>query len=337
MSTRGTARPLARMPPTLAALRVARPVSTFLHHLEIAAPLFLLVLAGYLLAASGRWPKAVSEALAKFVFAVAVPALLFSLMSDFSKLPPVDARLLIAFFGGCLVVFALGRLIGLWLFGLNGVQQSVFALGGIFANNVLLGVPIVKATLGEAAMPSVALVLVFNSLTLWTLVTVSVEWARHGELSLRGFGNTLRSVLTNPVVASVLAGAAFGLTGLPLPALISRPLSLLGGSAIPLSLIVLGMGLAEYGVRSGWREASAITAIKLIAQPAVVWALAWLLDLPPVETQAVVLLAALAVGINVYLMAREFDALQGPVATSMVMSTALSALTVPLALALVAH
>lgn len=297
----------------------------------------MLVLAGYLLAASGRWPKSASDALSKFVFAVAVPALLFSLMSDFSKLPPVDARLLIAFFGGCLVVFALGRAVGLWLFGLNGVQQSVFALGGIFANNVLLGVPIAKATLGEAAMPSVALVIVFNSLTLWTLVTVSVEWARHGELSLRGFGSTLASVLTNPVVASVLAGAAFGMTGLPLPSMLAAPLTLLGQAAIPLSLIVLGMGLAEYGIRSGWRLATAITAIKLIAQPLAVWALARMLDLPPTETQAVVLLAALAVGVNVYLMAREFDALQGPVATSMVLSTAASAVTVPLALALVSR
>jgi len=310
-------------------------VSSFLHHLQLAAPLFVLVLAGYLLAASGRWPKRASDALSKFVFAVAVPALLFSLMSDFSKLPPVDARLLIAFFGGCLIVFGLGRAIGFWLFRLDGVQQSVFALGGIFANNVLLGVPIARASLGEAAMPSVALVLVFNSLTLWTLVTVSVEWARHGELSLRGFGATLRSVLANPIVASVLAGAAFGMTGLPLPELVGAPLALLGGSAVPLSLIVLGMGLAEYGIRAGWREAAAITAIKLVAQPLVVWALAWLLGLPPVETQAVVLLSSLAVGVNVYLMAREFDTLQGPVATSMVLSTALSALTVPLALALV--
>jgi len=310
-------------------------VSTFLQQLEVSAPLFVLVLAGYLLAASGRWPKSVSDALAKFVFAAAVPALLFRLMSDMSRLPPVDARLLIAFFGGCLIVFVLGRLIGLWLFGLNGVQQSVFALGGIFANNVLLGVPIARASLGEAAMPSVALVLVFNSLTLWTLVTVSVEWARHGELSVRGFGSTLRGVLTNPVVASVLVGAAFGLTGLRLPVLIDRPLELVGQSAIPLSLIVLGMGLAEYGLRDGWREALGITGMKLLVQPFAVWALARLLDLPPTETQAVVLMAALAVGINVYLMAREFDTMQAPVATSLVLSTALSAITVPLALALV--
>ncbi len=311
-------------------------MSSFLHHLEISAPLFVLVLAGYLLAASGRWPKAVSDALAKFVFAVAVPALLFRLMADMSRLPPVDARLLIAFFGGCLIVFVLGRAAGLWLFGLNGVQQSVFALGGIFANNVLLGLPIIKATLGDAAMPSVALVLVFNSLTLWTLVTVSVEWARHGDLSVRGFGRTTLNVIMNPVVSSVLVGAAFGLTGLPLPALIDAPLALLGQSAVPLSLIVLGMGLAEYGIRAGWREAVAITVLKLVAQPLAVWTLAWLLGLPPLETQAIVLLAALAVGVNVYLMAREFDAMQAPVATSMVLSTALSALTVPLALALMA-
>jgi hypothetical protein len=309
-------------------------LSTFLRQVELAAPLFVLVLAGYLLAASGRWPRTATDALSKFVFAVAIPALLFTLMSDLSKLPPVDARLLIAFFGGCLLVFALGRIVGAALFGMDGVQQSVFALGGIFANNVLLGVPIARATLGEAAMPSVALVIVFNALTLWTLVTVSVEWARHGEPSLRGFGATLRGVLTHPVVASVLAGAAFGMTGLSLPALVGEPLARLGNAAVPLSLIVLGMGLAEYGVRAGWREAAAISAIKLAVQPLVVWSLARLLGLPPVETQAVVLLAALGVGVNVYLMAREFDALQGPVATSMVLSTAASSLTVPLVLAL---
>ena len=44
------------------------------------------------------------------------------------------------------------------------------------------------------------------------------------------------------------------------------------------------------------------------------------------------LLAALPVGINVYLMAREFEAIEGPVATSMLLSTLLAAVTAPLAL-----
>lgn len=309
-------------------------MSQFLHHLTLAAPLFLLVLIGYLLSISGRFPRSVSEGLSKFAFAVAVPALLFRLMSELSSLPPVDARLLIAFFGGCLIVFVIGRVVAARAFRLDGVSQSVFALGGVFSNNVLLGVPIAKATLGEAAMPAVALVLVFNALTLWTLVTVSVEWARHGEFSMKGFGKTARSVLSNPIVAAILSGAAWGWSGLPLPYAVAEPLRLVAQSATPLALIVVGMGLAEYGVSGRWREGAAISFIKLLVQPLVVWGLAWLLGLPPLETQAVVLLASLAVGVNVYLMAREFEVMQGPVATAMVFTTAFAALSVPLMLTL---
>lgn len=306
----------------------------FVQLVELSAPLFALVLIGYVIGASGRWPASYSEALSKFLFAVPLPALLFRLMSDMSKLPPVDARVLVVYFGGCMVVFILARVLGLLAFRLDGVGQSVFALGGIFSNNVFLGIPLAKAALGEAAMPSIGLVLVFNSLTLWTLVTVSVEWARHGELSVKGFGKTVRGVLRNPIVSSILAGAAFGLTGWQLPKLIDVPLAMLAQPAIPLSLVVLGMGLAQYGVRAGWQVATGITAMKLVGQPLVVWALAWLLGLPPLETQVVVLLAALPVGINVYLMAREFQSIEGPVATSMLLSTLLASVTTPLTLTL---
>lgn len=310
-------------------------METFLRHVNLAAPLFSLVFVGYALMRFSGWPAAMSESLSRFVFSVALPAMLFGLMSDFSKLPPVDARLLIAFFGGCLIVFFIGRYIAWTLFRLDGVSQSVFALGGIFSNNVLLGLPLAKVALGDAAVPSVALVLVFNALILWTLVTVSVEWARHGRFSLAGFANTLRGVITNPVVAGILAGALFGFTGLPMSDVVGTPLSMLGQAAAPLALVALGMGLAEYGARDGWRISVAITTIKLFIQPFVVWLLARALGLPEMETRVVVLLSSIAVGANVYLMSRQFKVLEGPVASSLVLSTGLAALTTPLALTLV--
>ncbi len=308
-------------------------MSSFFTHFVLASPLFVVILVGYVFVKLTRISGDAGEALTRFVFALALPALLFRMMSDLSHLPPVDGRLLLAFFGGCFIVFAIGRVLGRALFRLDGVSQSVFALGGIFSNNVLLGVPYAKSVLGEAALPCVALVLVFNALTLWTLATVSVEWARHGELSVRGFAVTARTVLTNPVVASILSGALFGLLGLRLPPLIDQPLSMLAGAASPMSLVALGMGLAHYGVRADWPKSLAICALKLAVTPAVVLLLARLLHLPPMETRVVVLLSALSVGVNVYLMAREFDSMQGPVASSMVLSTAFSSLTTPLALA----
>ena len=310
-------------------------MNTFLHHVSLASPLFVLVFAGYALMRFSGWPKSMSDNLTRFVFSVALPAMLFRLMSDFSKLPPVDARLLVAFFGSCLIVFAIGRLVAWKCFALDGVGQSVFALGGVFSNNVMLGLPLAKVALGEAALPSVALVLVFNALILWALVTVSVEWARHGRFSVQGFAKTARAVLTNPIVAGILAGTLFGLTGLPVPALVDAPLALLGQAATPLALFALGMGLAEFGVRDGWRISVAITAVKLLVQPLVVWLLARLLGLPQLETEVVVLLASIAVGANVYLMSRQFKILEGPVAGSLVLSTGLAALTTPVVLTLI--
>jgi len=94
------------------------------------------------------------------------------------------------------------------------------------------------------------------------------------------------------------------------------------------------MGLAEYGVPTGWQISVAICFLKLIVQPLVVWALALLIGLPAMETQVVVLLASLAVGANVYLMSRQFNTLEGPVASSLVLSTLLAALSTPLLMTL---
>ena len=301
----------------------------------LTAPLFLLVLVGYALSRWGGWPKAASDALTRFVFGIAIPAFLFRLMSDFAKLPHVDLRLLLAFFGGCLVVFMLGRVIARRAFRQDGVQQSVFGMGTVFANTVLLGLPMAQITLPAGAMPSVSLVIVFNSLLLWTLVTVSVEWARHRDFSLAGFGKTAKGVVLNPVIAGILAGTVWGFTGVQLPQVVDQTLVLMSQAAIPMSLIALGMGLAEYGIRTGWRVSAAIAALKLVVHPLVVYALARLLALPPQETMAVTMLASLPVGANVYLMARQFGALEGTIASSLVLTTVLSAATTPIVLALI--
>lgn len=305
----------------------------FLHFVGLTAPLFLLVLLGYVLTRVSRWPRTATDALTRFVFSVAMPALLFRLMSGLSRLPPVDLRILLVYFGGCLAVYVVGRLTGATLFRMDGVAGSVFAMGGIFANTVMLGLPIAKVTLGDAALPGMSLVIVFNSFVLWTLVSVSVEWARHRELSARGIGRTLQGVLRNPIVASILLGTAFGFTGLALPDVVDRTLGLVADASLPLSLIALGMGLTEFDIRASARVTLVLSALKLVVQPLAVYGLARALDLGPLDVAVVVLLAALPIGANVYLMARQFGALEGVVASAIVLTTALAALSTPLALA----
>ncbi len=309
-------------------------VLSFWHQVVISLPLFVLIILGYSLIRFAKWPTAFTDGVSRFVFSVALPAMLFRMMSDFSRRPPVDARLLIAFFGSCLIVFVIGRIVARKVFDLDGVSGSVFALSGIFSNNVMLGLPLATTILGEEAVPSVALVLVFNGLILWTLVTVSVEWARNGALSLQGFGKTAAGVLKNPLIIGILSGTLFSLTGFSLPDFIDQPVGMLSQAAVPLSLISLGMGLAEYRVRDGWQISAVVCFLKLLVQPLVIWGLAVMLGLPEMETRVVVLLGSMAVGVNLYLMSRQFNVLGGPIAASLLLSTALAALTTPLILAL---
>jgi hypothetical protein len=260
--------------------RRARPMPALLHFVALTAPLFALIALGFGLARTGRWPAAATDALTRFVpFSVAIPAFLFRLMSDFSTLPPVDARVLLAYFGGCLVVFAIGRAVSRAAFRHDGVAQSVFALGGIFSNNVLLGVPLVQVTLGETAMPVVSLVVVFNTLTLWTLVSVSVN-GRHSTLSAarsprpqRASSRTRSSQHPRRHVVRVHRARASQLGG-PRAARCSPE---------PRSPDRAGHGLST-AVRGLARERRD-RGDQTLVQPAVVWSIALIAGLPP-ETRS---------------------------------------------------
>jgi malonate transporter len=300
---------------------------------RLSSPLYGLVAAGYVIACLPGWRHEWGQRLTRFVFAVPLPAMLFHMMSHRASLPPVDSRILIAYFGSCLIVFLIARATGAWLFKLDGPSQAVFGLGGIYSNIVLTGLAIAKIALGDAAVPMVALLLVFNAFTLWTLVTVSVEWSRHGSFNVAGLAKTAFNVLRNPFILAILGGTACASLGLTLPPTTDALVGAFGKIAAPAALLTLGMGLAAFPLSQEWASSLTVCALKLVVQPLVVWALAIALRLPPLETQAVVLVASMAVGVNVYLMALEFDAIQRTIASSIVLSNLLAAFTTPLLLA----
>ena len=73
---------------------------------------------------------------------------------------------------------------------------------------------------------------------------------------------------------------------------------------------------------------------ELVVLPLGMLGLARLIGLPALETMVIVLLGSIGLGANVFLMARQFKVLEGPVAGSLLLSTMLSALTTPLIVSL---
>lgn len=81
----------------------------FLHHVALCAPLFLLVALGWGSVKIGLFTSEVTKALGRFTFRLLMPVMLFKLMSGFADMPPVDWRILIAFFASCAIIYAMGR------------------------------------------------------------------------------------------------------------------------------------------------------------------------------------------------------------------------------------
>jgi hypothetical protein len=302
----------------------------FTQNFLIALPLFLIIAFGYGLAWFGVVSKDMGAKLSKFSFTVTLPILLFRCMCDLRQLPPPNWNIAFAFFGSCFLVFAIGRVFGKYLLKLPADAQTIFGMAGVFSNNVQLGVPLTIALLGREAMPSIAVIFSLNGFLMWLLATIAIEIGRNLSPSIwltvkKGTISTLK----NPIVIGIILGALWGATGFALPAPVQKTVDLLANSAAPVALFAVGVGLRQYKLTSHIDVTASIAFLKLGLQPCIVFGLCHLFGLGYAETQAATLLSCLPVGVNVYIMANEFNVMQEGAANALLVTTALSAITVP--------
>ncbi|MFN4089827.1 MAG: AEC family transporter [Alphaproteobacteria bacterium] len=303
---------------------------------EIVVPVFALVLCGWGFARWGLLPAGGARALGVFVFNLAIPALLFRAMAQ--GLPDLgDAwGLIAAYFGGCAAVFLAAELLGRRPFAISAAERAVMGMSGGFSNVVVIGLPLIALAYGPAGLVPAVLIIAFHSPVLITATTLLVEAAQgRGEGSLRVAAATLGSLLHNPIVVGLLAGAAWGAAGLAMPAPMGRFLDLLAAAAPPAALFALGASLVDFRIRGALRESAATVAIKLALHPLLVWLLAvFVFRLPPLWTDIAVLCAALPTGANVFLLAQRHGVYLQRSATVVLVSTALSIASLSLILTL---
>jgi len=96
----------------------------------------------------------------------------------------------------------------------------------------------------------------------------------------------------NPLVIACVAGIAWNVVRLPMPALAARILELLSSAALPLGLLAVGAGLRFERGALPWPALSWWTGVKLVALPALALVVARVIGLSPLERQIAVAMAA---------------------------------------------
>lgn len=290
-------------------------------------PFFAIVVIGWLAARRGLFDEAGLGGLNAFIFNIALPPLLFRVMS---RAPAAEgAWSYIALYGAAtLLVYLLAELTARAVFGLRGQAGALFAHLASNGNVGFLGLPLAAAALGaEAALPTV-LALTFDIIVIMSLTTLRLEL---GRADGAGASRALLRVLLNPILLSVFAGALWGALGeqrlgLALAEPIARLFDTLGQAAAPAALFATGATLAHKTGDRRVGEIGALTLLKLALHPLAVVA-AFLLagdaSIAPVWIAAAVLTAACPSSNNAVVLAGVFRAYEARASATVLITTAL--------------
>ena len=172
------------------------------------------------------------------------------------------------------------------------------------------------------------------SMLIGVLVPV-VNFAAVAVLARERDARIARELARNPLVIACIAGIAWNLLRLPMPALPGRMLDLLASAALPLGLLAVGAGLRFDGRALPWPALAWWTGVKLIALPVVALVLARAMSLSLVEAQMAVAMAAVPTATSAYILAVQMKTPGSPVAMLISLGTLLAAVTLPLWIAAV--
>ena len=298
----------------------------------IVAPVFALIGMGAVAVRLRFIDIAAVRGMTDFVFYTAMPALLFASVAQAPPLRLVDVAG--SFLGGALLLFFAALLLARLLLGARLASAAVFGLNCVFGNTVMLGIPIVGAAYGPEGVADLLAVIAFHSAVLLPVATIFIEAdTGRGRGPLGVLRAALPGVLRNPVVLSIVFAFMWRATGLAMPDALHRFLALLGGAGPPLALFCLGATLPRPSGWSDLREVALGALLKLAAMPALVALLAQLAGVRGIAFSVVVMAAALPTGANAFLLARRFETMLEATASTVVVSTALSVVSLTVLLA----
>lgn len=295
--------------------------------------IWLVTVAGYLLARYDVLGPDGTSVLARLVFFLAAPALLFTTLAR-SSLTEVFTGALAAFVASSVLVAAVGLVLARALWHRPPGEAAIGVLCASYVNAANLGLPVSAYVLGQASF--VAPVLLFQVLIAAPAALAVLDATADGPRPSPG--RLLLLPTRNPIMIGCVAGLVVSVSGWHPPPDVMRPFDLVGSAAVPLALLALGTSLrGNRPVAAGPDRAQRYTAValKVVVQPALAYLIArFALDLRGVTLLAAVVMSALPTAQNVFVFATRYQRAESLARDSVVLSTVAAAISLVLIAAL---
>ncbi|HEX3575733.1 MAG TPA: AEC family transporter [Rhodopila sp.] len=266
--------------------------------------------------------------LTKFAVYFLIPALTFGIIAE--ARPANVTAFSLAYLAGCSMIYLLGLAATGWFEHPTIGHRAVFALDAVWSNAVFLGTPLISAVWGTEGLGYLVGIMVSSTAFLpMSVALMEVDAStKSGSTIITG---VLISLVRNPIIVSTVLALAWRLAVLPVPLPLHMLIELLGRCAAPVGLFCLGMSLPQM-TREVVREAAVCSVLKLLVMPVVVGVICYLVGFTGTPLSVAVLVAAMPTGANAFLIARGTTRFGDSSATTVVLATFLSMITLPILL-----
>ncbi|WP_375266026.1 AEC family transporter [Planktotalea sp.] len=292
-------------------------------------PFFAVIALGFGAGRTGFFTSEATAYLTKFVFYFALSAMLFRFSATLSFSDIWNGRLVVAYLWGTAFIYGVATIVAL-LRSQSMAKTAIEAQCAVIGNTGFLGVPMLVLLMGEQAIGPVMLVLAVDLVVFSSLIVILMSIAQDGRFELSIFKTIGIGLLKNPMIVSMVLGLTWSATGLPLPKPVFAFTELLGAAATPGALFAIGASLASKSTEK-IEVAAWLTFCKLVLHPAfVAIAAIYIFPLDPYSAAVIIAAAALPVAGNVYMLAQHYNVAPQRVSAAILVSTAISIVTVSL-------
>jgi malonate transporter and related proteins len=298
--------------------------------INVVVPVFGIILTGYLAGRLEVLGPDSAAALNRFVFYFALPPALFIFMAR----APIDKifnwPFIGAFIGGSVLTLLIALFVGRIWFRHDVATLTLAGLAAVFGNVFYMGLPLLLTAYGpDGALPTIVAALSITIVFICSGIAVLEGTRASGSSTFRVAAQLAGTVLRNPLVISPLLGILFAMTALPLPKAASNYLDLMAAAVGPGALFALGLSLIDRKLIGNAGEVIWLTALKLIANPILTFALVtYVFAMDPLWSQAAIILSAMPVGANPYIIAQQYNVHVETVSPAIIFSTGMSVFTI---------
>lgn len=305
-----------------------------LHIFLNTLPFFALIALGYGSAKTAIFSKDATVHLTKFVFYFALSAMLFKFSSNLSLREILEWDFMAAYLIGSMALYGMTALIAK-LRGTSFDISVIEAQCSVIGNMGWMGLAMIPILLGEQSISYVIMVLIIDLIVFGPLIVILLVAHREGQISLKVFQTIGMGLIKNPLVLSISTGLLWAAFEIPVPELLNRFMTILGGASTPGALFAIGASMA-FAAKGQISIPLYLSANKLIMHPLLVGIASLLVfQIDPFASAVMIACAAMPVAGNVYMIATHYGLPSERISIAILISTTVSIVTISLIISLV--